>query len=1075
MRLNIRLRRSGASGSGVFRHARRSAPDKRGTRLRSRIAALAASVIVAGSGLGGLLAILLPTTAHAADPQAQYTLYFPNNKKTIDELSAAAHDGGIGTDDINGVLSQTYVMTKGSPLGVAELPLNATNSNGEDLPTYSADYYCSPTNNYQMSTTQPSNNQPWIRYTLAVALNDWRTNFPHDATYDTYAGFYGNTYIGSVHWPPETKDNSNMPGADISIQGAGGDHNIRTGLSSDQWSSTGPGVYQFNDYDKSLPANNLTVAQKCMIQPIGHVHTAVVTSNYNKLSKADQQAWDQAINKAGLGKDVGSVGPGAGAVSSGTLTCDFSSSPLSWIICPVVDLMVQAIGATDHIITDQMVIPQNQIFCSGSNTCQDYYSAWASFRDIALGLLVAAGLIVIIAQAVGMEILDAYTIRKVLPRLLIAAIAITLSWTLMNFAVELANNLGYGVRNLIIAPFKNIPSVIDLNFSSDAIANFFGGAGAAGVAVVAAVPIWIAFGGIGVLLSYVATAGLAVLIALLVLMLRQVVIILLMILSPIALIAYVLPNTQRVFHLWWESFSKALLMFPLIAGLIAAGRVFAAISLQQGDAIHGILGFISYFAPYFMIPMTFRMSGGIMSGMGNFINQRAQGAQSALSGFRSNQRQNRVARARAKGLYRPGLKPKIPFTNKKIPLGNMLNKAGFWTINADEMLPLWAGTTKLGKGIDGKQGIPGFRRGGQALRSRILRAGRDQTVKALQDLDIGYKSGRLMGGEFQYYTEGLTAEGHKQLMDRYGIVDSEGKFQGYRAPENWAEREDVANIFTNQSKGLNPETGQWDAKGIEAREAGGELMATASEFEKYTASPETNYTDGRLLGLLAAAKAGRLEMGEVAANYNRHYDAGDQETALRETTLLQDYLTPKRVSAARGHSLWWDDQGHAHSSYEDPTSEKAQTSLMRINTQEIAASKSEDIDALHDTLVAGASDYDMEFKDGKLGVKMVGGKPKPKDKDSVAGRRKQEIRGRIKTLAMYNSGDSDVGRKIRDIWVDELKLPESDLDWGAARRGSGHTTDPREVELAGLMGGAGAGAAPGAEGEGPGGGPPTPR
>lgn len=757
-----------------------------------------------------------------------------------------------------------------------------------------------------------------------------------------------------------------------------------------------------------------------------------------------------------------------------TLSCDASSNPLSWVLCPVInDVLVPAISLTDSIITQQMIVPSNQIFCGSSNpNCAAYYSAWASFRNLALGLLAIAGLVVVIAQAIGMEILDAYTIRKMLPRVLIAAVAITLSWVLMNFAVTLSNNLGFGVRDLIIAPFHNLSSVINFNFVSGSDAgstalNFLLG-GAAGVA---AIPIWIAAGGIGVLLSYVATAGLAVLVAILVLILRQIAITLLVILSPVALIAYVLPNTQRVYKMWWESFSRALLMFPLIAGFIAAGRVFAAISLSGASAsgggidavVHDIAGFIAYFGPYFAIPLTFSMAGSMMGGIGSMINQRAGSVQGLLGNYRKGQAQQRLARARAKGLYREGFGQFTrPFARdengnrKKTSVGKMLNTVGFWTVNADEQLPMWLGTTDMKGMKPGKAGIPGFRRGGHAMEARIKRANRDQTVKAVQDLDIGYKSGRLMAGQFQYYYDSLDAQHQAELDNNFGIKDPKtGQFVGWRAPNSWGERNQVADIFDSvQGDGI---------KQTEAREAAGELRGVASEFEKYTGSAETNRVDGRLLGMLSAAKAGRLELEDVANNYNNLSAGGDQESAIRETTLLQDALTHKRVSAARGHGLWWGADGQAHSSYEDPTSSKAQTSLMRINTQEIAGSKSEDVDALRETLVAGAAPFQTYYDKHEKKVMPKLGKNGAwirKDPNSLEGKRAKEIQGRIKQLALYNYGDSDVGRKVRDIWVDRLGLDEGELEWG---RGRGSAAD---ADVAGMAGGAPGEPPPEAQGQG---------
>src|SRR6185312_3712285 len=121
---------------------------------------------------------------------------------------------------------------------------------------------------------------------------------------------------------------------------------------------------------------------------------------------------------------------------------------------------------------------------------------------------------------------------------------------------------------------------------------------------------------------------------------------------PVAIVAYILPNTERVYKLWWESFSKALLMFPLIAGFIAAGRVFSAVALHSGGILNGFIGFAAYFAPYFLIPATFKLAGGAIRQIGGFVNDRSRGGFDRLRNFRANQMKNRVNRARTGGLYR---------------------------------------------------------------------------------------------------------------------------------------------------------------------------------------------------------------------------------------------------------------------------------------------------------------------------------------------------------------------------------------------------------------------------------------
>lgn len=372
------------------------------------------------------------------------------------------------------------------------------------------------------------------------------------------------------------------------------------------------------------------------------------------------------------GKAAASGNPASSSSTSSSnnadpsINCGALYNPLNWFICPLIKAGVEATKAIDNIIASQLSVgtpgksdDPNQIFCDknsqnnitvyqtdsngnfvsdangnkktvDASSCTAYKEAWSSVRNLALGALVIAGLVVVIAQALGVEVLDAYTVRKVLPRLVIVAVGITLSWELMRFFVTLTNDLGYGIRAIIYYPFRNIQNPEVLAGGGQVVALLLGLGG-------------LAFLGILGLLSFVATALLAVFVAFVVLVIRQLVIILLIILAPIAIVAYVLPNTQNIYKLWWDSFSKGLLMFPIIMGFIAVGRV-AAVTAGAGDSSFGrMLAFASYFAPYFLLPLTFKFAGGALRQIGGFVNDRHKGGFDRLRNFRGERAKKNMA------------------------------------------------------------------------------------------------------------------------------------------------------------------------------------------------------------------------------------------------------------------------------------------------------------------------------------------------------------------------------------------------------------------------------------------------
>jgi hypothetical protein len=93
-------------------------------------------------------------------------------------------------------------------------------------------------------------------------------------------------------------------------------------------------------------------------------------------------------------------------------------------------------------------------------------------------------------------------------------------------------------------------------------------------------------------------------------------------------------------------------MFPLIAAFIATGRVFSAIAIHSGGTLNQIIGFLAYFAPYFLIPLTFKFAGGFVRQLGGFVNDRSKGGFDRLRNFRTARRQAGFKRIQAGGLFR---------------------------------------------------------------------------------------------------------------------------------------------------------------------------------------------------------------------------------------------------------------------------------------------------------------------------------------------------------------------------------------------------------------------------------------
>jgi TrbL/VirB6 plasmid conjugal transfer protein len=222
-------------------------------------------------------------------------------------------------------------------------------------------------------------------------------------------------------------------------------------------------------------------------------------------------------------------------------------------------------------------------------------------------------------------VLDAYGVRKAIPRIVLAVIGINLSIYGCVAVIDIINVVSGGVAGMITAPF-NTSNMLVFNQPTDATNAIAAGVGIA----VAAGPLTSAIGGIGgaiatgsgtailgmLFWTMVPIAFLAIAIVMTV-VIRQALLLFLVIISPVAIACYVLPGTEKYFQQWWDIFLKTLMVYPIIAVIFALSDVFAAIIMSSNSG--GLTGLaktvttiVVIYAPLFMIPFAFKFAGGVL-------------------------------------------------------------------------------------------------------------------------------------------------------------------------------------------------------------------------------------------------------------------------------------------------------------------------------------------------------------------------------------------------------------------------------------------------------------------------------
>lgn len=307
------------------------------------------------------------------------------------------------------------------------------------------------------------------------------------------------------------------------------------------------------------------------------------------------------------------TGPGGSANGGPAYICNVPY--ISWIVCPLITIGYDVIKWLDGAVEGLLVTPD----LSSSQP------VWNVMKDFANVLFVLVFLFIIFGNLFSFQV-DSYTVKKMLPRLIAAAILVQFSFFLGLIAVDLSNVIGHGILTLI----QNVgPNQNQTGYQiAGGIISGLGVLGVVGTGVAIAVTqpeiiVGIALTG----LFLIGAAIISIFGVFFTLTFRLILIQLALILSPIALVAWILPNTNRVFKFWYQNLLKALIMYPLVTLLIRAAMLFN----QIGDATTGnfathLAATIAPIVAFFMIPATFKMAGGFMSAVSGAVLARTSAA-----------------------------------------------------------------------------------------------------------------------------------------------------------------------------------------------------------------------------------------------------------------------------------------------------------------------------------------------------------------------------------------------------------------------------------------------------------------
>lgn len=317
-----------------------------------------------------------------------------------------------------------------------------------------------------------------------------------------------------------------------------------------------------------------------------------------------------------------------GVAASSSSSCSVQGGG-GWAICVVANTLADWMDGLYSIVQSFLDVQPLQVTDRSA-----IFQVWSYMRNIANILFVIAFIIVIYSQITNLGVSN-YGIKRMLPKLIVAAILINLSYYICAIAIDLSNIAGHQLQNLLISirkdVFQNVDNVVEMSMNGSAwkaiTTAILGGTGVflwGGITFATYGAGATVFLIIASLISVIFSAG----VALVILAARQAIITVLVFLAPLAFAASILPNTEKWFEKWKDLLTTMLIMYPIFALLFGGSQLAGTtiIANSNESIITLILGLVVQVIPLAITPFIMQFSGSLLGKIAGMVNDPNKGA-----------------------------------------------------------------------------------------------------------------------------------------------------------------------------------------------------------------------------------------------------------------------------------------------------------------------------------------------------------------------------------------------------------------------------------------------------------------
>lgn len=331
------------------------------------------------------------------------------------------------------------------------------------------------------------------------------------------------------------------------------------------------------------------------------------TENDNGIFQKDGTEKEISITPAGQNNEI--------------ITGSCGVENIGWLICPVTSFLANMMDAAYSGIANFLDAKPLNV----TNRKSGIYIAW----NIMLGIANAAfivGFLIIIYSYITSAGISNYGVKRMLPRIVIAAILVNMSFYICAIAIDLSNISGRAFQDMFIEIRNTIATVGEATGEDGATWAGVATVVLAGSSAAVAATGGVLASGLPWLVPALLSAAFAILVVIIVLAVRQALIVILTIISPLAFVCYILPGTEKWFEKWRDLFLTMLIFFPAFSAVFGGSQLAGLVILQNADSIiMTILGLAVQVAPLAIAPLILKLSGGILNRFAGIINNPNRG------------------------------------------------------------------------------------------------------------------------------------------------------------------------------------------------------------------------------------------------------------------------------------------------------------------------------------------------------------------------------------------------------------------------------------------------------------------